>query len=141
MASLETAINIALTAHEGQKDRYGAPFIGHILRVMNAGRTEDEKIVGVLHDLIEKTEWSFEALEAEGFSSHLIEAIRCLSKKDEHEPYDALIERAKGNRLALRVKLNDLRDNMDISRAQELSEEDRIRLNKYLKAYHELIQL
>ena len=38
----------------------------------------------------------------------------------------------------IKVKLNDLRDNMDITRLVHITKKDRERLNKYLKAYQEL---
>ena len=55
-----------------------------------------------------------------------------------NEPYTHFIERIKKNSLATKVKLNDLRDNMDITRLTFITEEDTQRLNKYLKAYHSL---
>ena len=39
---LEKAIQIALEAHKGQTDKAGAPYLLHLIRVMNAGQTEDE---------------------------------------------------------------------------------------------------
>ena len=62
---LEKAILIATIAHKGQIDKGGAPYIMHLIRVMNAGNTENEKICGILHDLIEDTEWTFEKLKEE----------------------------------------------------------------------------
>jgi (p)ppGpp synthase/HD superfamily hydrolase len=139
--NLQRAIEIATEAHKNQNDRYGAPFLEHVTRVMNAGKTEDEKMVGVLHDIIEKTDWDLEKLRKQGFEEHIIEAVRCLTKASENEDYDQLIERAKLNALAVKVKLNDLTDNMDIKRMREVTEEDLKRLNKYLKAYHLLASL
>jgi (p)ppGpp synthase/HD superfamily hydrolase len=136
----QKAINIATEAHKNQVDKYGAPFIGHISRVMNMGRTNDEKIVGILHDLIEKTTWTFEDLVKEGFPNHIVDAIQCLTKKSEDEDYDAFTERVKANPLSIKVKLNDLTDNMDIRRMPEVKEKDVARLNKYLKAYKALIE-
>lgn len=40
---LSKAITLALKAHEGQFDKSGIPYAGHIMRVMAAGRTIDEK--------------------------------------------------------------------------------------------------
>lgn len=139
--NLDRAIQIAVEAHKNQKDKYGAPYLGHVSRVMNAGKTDDERIVGVLHDLIEDTPWTFDDLKKEGFSSHVIEAIRCLTKKSEDENYESFVDRIKINPLAIRVKLNDLRDNMDIRRLPMVTEKDVPRLNKYLKAYHLLAVL
>ena len=65
MSTLQKAIEIAAKAHEGQFDKSGKDYIGHPLRVMEMGRTEEEKIVGVLHDVVEDTPWTFEALEAD----------------------------------------------------------------------------
>ena len=135
---LSKAITLALKAHEGQVDKSGMPYAGHIMRVMAAGRTMDEKIVGVLHDVVEDTEWTFEALLKEGFPVHIVDALRCVTKLSDDEPYDEFIERVKTNPLAVAVKINDLADNMDIRRYKELSDWDVKRLKKYLKAYQEL---
>ena len=114
MSTLERAIPIATEAHKGQFDKAGREYIGHPIRVMEMGKTEDEKIVGVLHDVIEDTDWTFERLEAEGFSQEVINALRCVTKTSENENYDDFIDRVKKNPLAVAVKINDLTDNMDI---------------------------
>lgn len=139
MSTLERAIQIATEAHKGQLDKAGRDYIGHPLRVMEMGKTEDEKIVGVLHDVIEDTDWTFEMLEAEGFSREVIEALKCVTKLAENENYDDFIERVRKNPLAVAVKINDLTDNMDIRRLPYLSDKDVKRLKKYLKAYKKLI--
>ena len=136
--TLEKAIEIATLAHKGQKDKVGAPYITHVMRVMNMGRTEDEKICGVLHDVVEDTDWTFERLEAEGFTPVVLDALRCVTKLSEHEDYDQFIARILLNRLACLVKINDLTDNMDIRRMPEVSDKDMVRLNKYLKAYRQI---
>ena len=137
---LSKAINLAMQAHAGQVDKAGMPYAGHVMRVMQAGRTIDEKIVGVLHDLVEDTDWTFEALLAEGFPTHIIDALRCVTKLSDDEPYDAFIQRVKTNPLEVAVKINDLTDNMDIRRLSDITENDVQRLRKYLKAYRNLIK-
>jgi (p)ppGpp synthase/HD superfamily hydrolase len=139
MSTLERAIEIATEAHKGQYDKAGNDYIGHPLRVMDMGRTEEEKIVGVLHDVVEDTEWTFAQLAAEGFSLEVIDALQCVTKLSENENYDDFIERVKKNPLATAVKINDLSDNMDIRRLPYLSDKDVKRLKKYLKAYKKLI--
>lgn len=139
MSTLERAIEIATEAHKGQYDKAGNDYIGHPLRVMDMGRTEKEKIVGVLHDVVEDTEWTFAQLAAEGFSQEVIDALQCVTKLSENENYDDFIERVKKNPLATAVKINDLSDNMDIRRLPYLSDKDVKRLKKYLKAYKKLI--
>ena len=139
MSTLTRAIEIATEAHKGQFDKSGKDYIGHPLRVMEMCKTEDEKIVGVLHDVVEDSPWTFQELEAEGFSKQITDALRCLTKTSENENYDEYIERIKKNPLAVSVKLNDLTDNMDIRRLPYLSDKDVKRLKKYLKAYKKLI--
>ena len=138
MSTLQRAIEIATQAHQGQFDKSGKDYIGHPLRVMEMGRTEEEKIAGVLHDVVEDSDWTFEALEAEGFSQEIIAALKCVTKLSENENYDDFIERVKKNPLAVAVKINDLTDNMDIRRLPYLSDKDVKRLKKYLKAYKQL---
>lgn len=136
---LAKAVTIALEAHKDATDKAGMPYIGHVMRVMQAGRTIDEKIVGVLHDIVEDTPWTFEALLAEGFPAHIVDALRCVTKISDDEPYEQFIERVKTNPLAVAVKINDLTDNMDIRRLADITDKDVSRLRKYLKAYRELI--
>ena len=138
MSTLERAIEIATEAHRGQFDKAGNDYIGHPLRVMSAGKTTEEKIVGVLHDVVEDTDWTFERLAAEGFSAEVIGALRCVTKLSENEPYDKFIARVKENPLAVAVKLNDLSDNMDIRRLPYISDKDVKRLKKCLRAYKQL---
>ena len=138
MAKLKRAIEIATKAHDGATDKYGSPYINHVTRVMNMGQNDNEKIVGVLHDVIEDTHWTFEDLEKEGFSKEVIDALKCVTKTSEDEDYAEFITRVKINPLAVKVKLNDLTDNLDIKRMPEVLESDLRRLNKYLMAYNEL---
>lgn len=137
---LRIAIDIAKEAHKGQVDKAGNEYIDHPLRVMAAGHSVSEKIVGILHDVVEDTDWTFERLEAEGFTTEIIEALKCVTKQWEDEPYDAFIERVKTNPLAVAVKINDLADNMDIRRLKELTDKDLKRLQRYHKAYRQLVE-
>jgi (p)ppGpp synthase/HD superfamily hydrolase len=139
MSTLTKAIAIAAQAHIGQIDKAGKEYIYHPLRVMTRGNTEEEKIVGILHDVVEDSDWTFDQLEQEGFSKEIVEALRCVTKTSEVEDYEAFIQRAKQNPIARQVKLNDLLDNMDITRLEVLKEKDVKRLNKYLKAYRKLV--
>ena len=141
MATLKRAIEIATKSHDGAIDKYGSPYINHLTRVMNMGQTDNEKILGILHDVIEDTHWTFEDLEKEGFSKEVIDALRCVTKTSEDEDYAEFITRVKINPLAVKVKLNDLTDNLDIKRMPEVLESDLKRFNKYIKAYNELIKL
>ena len=135
---LGKAVAIAESAHKGQKDKAGADYILHPLRVMEKGETEIEKICGVLHDVVEDSDWTFEALKKEGFTKKVITVLRCLTKETENEDYNKFIKRVAKNPVAIQVKINDLLDNMDITRFKQLNESDLKRLNKYLNAYWRL---
>lgn len=134
---LERAIAIASEAHKHQKDRYGAPYILHPLRVMGRVSTPKEKILAVLHDIVEDTDWTVEKLKKEGFPEDVLEALDCVTKR-EGEDYDVFVKRSQSNALATRVKIADLEDNMDIRRMRKVTEKDASRLNKYLQAWHRL---
>ena len=136
---LERAIGIAVKAHRGQTDRYGAPYILHPLRVMNRLDSPVEKIVGILHDVVEDTDWTFQDLAEAGFTERVIEALKCVTKK-EGEDYHDFVVRSASDPLARKVKIADLEDNMDLRRAPEASPKDTERFAKYLKAWHFLHQ-
>ena len=138
MATLERAIEIAKQAHAGQVDKAGADYIEHPLRVMKNAEIGDEQIVGVLHDVVEDSEWTIEMLEAEGFSPEIIEALRCVTKLSDDEDYGHFIDRVLTNQLAMRVKLLDLEDNMDLMRFAECSYADIKRNQKYKEAYERI---
>ena len=134
---LNKAIKLAQKAHKGQTDKFGAPYIGHLLRVMNAGKTYDEKIVGVLHDIIEDCpDITCDYLLKEGFPTEIVFAIECLTKNPHDQDYTEFVKQTEKSALAVSVKMNDLVDNMDLKRfIQPLTERDLKRLNKYLTAY------
>ncbi|MFA6702074.1 MAG: HD domain-containing protein [Dysgonamonadaceae bacterium] len=136
---LNRAIEIAIKVHEGQTDLNGQPYIGHPFRVMAAGHTLQEKIVGVLHDVIEDSDWTIEDLTAEGFSKEIVDGVDGITKR-EGEKYKDYLLRVENNSIAVRVKMNDLTDNMDIRRLDELTEEHINRMRKYLKAYKQLTE-
>jgi len=137
MNHLEKALAIAVKGHMGQKDKAGRPYILHPLRVMSQMSTEETMIVAVLHDLVEDTEWTIEALRLEGFSEEIIEAVDTLTHQ-EQDSYEEYIQRIKANPLALKVKLADLKDNLDITRISKLTEKDLKRIEKYHQAWFNL---
>jgi len=131
--NLERAIEIAVESHKGQTDKADAIYILHPLRVMMSLATDEERTAGILHDVVEDSDWSFERLSDEGFSDEIIDALRCLTKID-GEDYEDFIMRVCVNPLARRVKVADVKDNMDLSRIESPSEEDFKRLEKYKRA-------
>jgi hypothetical protein len=96
-------------------------------------QTEAERIVAVLHDVIEDTPWTVDDLRAERFSEEILAALDTVTKRDS-EAYEAFVKRAAGNPIGRRVKLADLYDNSDMSRIPSPTEKDYARLKKYKKA-------
>ncbi len=137
---LEKAIRLAVEAHSGQVDKAGAPYIIHPLRMMMTMGTAVDKIVAVLHDVVEDTGWTLEALLHEGFSEEVVEAVACVTRQED-ESYEAFIERSAQHPIARRVKLADLEDNMDVRRIDSLTEKDQSRLVRYQKAWRRLKEL
>jgi (p)ppGpp synthase/HD superfamily hydrolase len=139
MADIEDAIRLALDKHHGQVDKGGMPYIMHPLRVMCQLNSESEQIAGVLHDVVEDTDVTLDDLRRMGFSEEIVTAVDHLSRR-EGESYDEFIQRIKPNALAVRVKLADLRDNMDIRRAGTLDQKALERFQRYQKAWRELTE-
>ena len=150
--NLEKAIKIAVEAHTGQVDKGGNPYILHPLRVMLSLNSEEERIVGVLHDVVEDCEgWTWERLIDQGCSDEIIKALQSVSKTPEEEAeykslpenekldhYLMFIKRAKANKIGRSVKAADIRDNLDISRIDDVTERDINRLNRYKAALKKL---
>jgi (p)ppGpp synthase/HD superfamily hydrolase len=131
--TLERAIAIAAAAHEGQVDKGGAPYILHPLKVMLRVNTLEERIVAVLHDVVEDCGISFDDLRKEGFSETVLTAIASVTKMS-GESYEAFVERAAQNPIGRVVKLADLEENSDLSRIAQPSWEDLERVEKYRRA-------
>jgi len=109
---LAKAIGIAAEAHSRQLYN-DEPYVFHPLRVMLACKTNEERIVAVLHDVIEDSSWTLEDLYWHGFSREALTALEHLTRQKETETYGDYILRVKENDLARRVKLLDLHENMN----------------------------
>src|SRR5262245_11766928 len=137
MATLEKAILIAAQAHLGQKDKAGAPYILHPLRLMMRMDSEDAMIAAVLHDVVEDSDCTLEQLRGEGFSEEVLHAVDCLTNRD-GESYDEFIARVQPNAIARQVKIADLEDNMNVKRIGEMTPKDLARIEKYHRAWRAL---
>jgi len=130
--TIEKCIRIATDAHEGQRDRDGNAVILHPLIVGSMGKTDAEKCVGFLHDVVEDTDWDFDDLKDEGVPSEIIEALKLLTHEDGTDYYE-YVQRIidSGNMTAINVKLNDLTHN--IARGKAFGYEKLV--NKHEKAF------
>lgn len=118
MNTIDIALRIATAAHAGQLDRDGYPVILHPLTVGLMGHTDEEKMAGFLHDVVEDTSVTFDNLIEEGIPTGVVNAIRLLTHGKESDYYDyiqGIIE--SGNPIALQVKYNDLKHNFERGKA------------------------
>lgn len=134
MSTLERAIAIAAEAHAGQVDKAGEPYILHPLRVMMRLEAIEDRIVGVLHDVVEdNATWPLAALRAEGFSEAILAAVEAVTRRED-EDYETFVRRARQNEIGRRVKLADLADNMELTRIKTPGPKDQERMERYRKA-------
>ena len=130
MSSIERAIEIASSAHAGQRDKAGRPYIFHPLRVMLRVNTEHEQMAAVLHDVVEDTSVTLARLEQEGFPAEVLRAIAALTKLPGETRLDAAM-RAAADPVARVVKLADNAENMDLSRIPNPTDKDYARCREY----------
>ncbi len=132
MDKLSRAVALATTAHRGQLDKQGKPYVEHLVRVMNSVEGESAQVVAIFHDILEDTPTTLRQLYALGCLPAEVTAIQALSRMD-HETYHYYIRRVSKNPLAVKVKIADLKDNL--SRIDGISEDDQKRLRpRYEKA-------
>jgi (p)ppGpp synthase/HD superfamily hydrolase len=154
--TLGEAIKLASRHHEGQLDKGGQPYILHPLAVMfkliEAGITNETYLkVAVLHDVAEDTtmieqidKWhKWHTLTAEEK-----EALDLLNHKADPmvgdlEDYQNYINAISNNEIATKVKIADLRHNLDLNRIIKVNEDNfnLRRINKYLKALKTLEEI
>jgi (p)ppGpp synthase/HD superfamily hydrolase len=123
---LANAVKLALKAHEGQVDKSGNDYANHILNVMCGCNSESGRVVGVLHDVIEDTEYTLERLadELPELTIAELDAIDLLTRYPEdgtHAEYVRSIREAVslGGAIAREVKAADLHHNLSPDRKLE----------------------
>ncbi|HML33847.1 HD domain-containing protein [Sporomusa sphaeroides] len=134
---LNKAFELAKTAHAGQMDKGGRPYINHPIAVAAMVETEEEKTVAVLHDVVEDTPVTLDELRNHGFPESVVVAIDVLTKRLGVD-YGKYIERVKQNPLALSVKIADMTHNMDLTRIKKPTDKDYARIEKYKRVLAEL---
>lgn len=137
---LETAIRMAAKVHRGQVDRFGKPYVLHVMRVMMSGEDFDEQVLGALHDVLERSALTEDDILKKGFSPRVVKALKQITRIPE-ETYEQYIDRVVQDNLAIRVKLHDLADKMDLLHVEQLDPADLKRYNKQLAAYHRMKKL
>lgn len=131
---LDKAAMICVAKHSGQRDKTGAAYFQHPMRVAMRCHSDEEKMVALLHDTIEDTDVTAKYLLDQGFPQFIIDGILAVTKRD-GESYEDFVARAAQNPLGRVVKLHDLEDNLDIFRLDSISPEMAARFSKYLAAH------
>ena len=129
----KNAMKLCFAAHKDQTDKSGLPYVFHPFHLAEQMHDEDTTIVALLHDVVEDTDYTFEDLQALGFSDAVVEAIRLMTHP-EGMPYMDYVARIKPNPIARAVKLADLRHNSDLTRLDCVDQKALDRVQKYQKA-------
>ena len=141
---MQDAIDFALEKHQGQLDKAGKPYFGHVLRValsvLHYG--EDYFITAILHDVVEDHHIPLSEIESR-WGSEVAAAVDSVTRREMpvKETYMTLIHRASENKIGREVKLADLRDNMQPHRIECLPVEQRDIVNRYKRAEKYLVNI
>jgi (p)ppGpp synthase/HD superfamily hydrolase len=134
------AARLAARVHAGQLDKAGQPYIGHPERVAARLDSEEAKVVGWLHDVIEDGGLGMGDLLAAGIPSHVATAVVAISRQPE-EDVESYYKRVRANPLALEVKAADIADNTDPTRLAALDADTRDGLVEKYAAARRLLGL
>ena len=134
---IKKAYEFSKKAHEGQLRESGEPFFKHpakVALILTSFELDDASIcAGLLHDVVEDADTTFEVLEREGFTVEIIEALKLLTH-DDAAPYMEYVAAIKNNPIAKAVKLADLAHNSDLTRLDVVDEKAIQRAEKYKQA-------
>lgn len=138
--TLEAALMIAAYLHKDIKDKGGRPYVCHPLWIYGQITAKcgslDEQIVAILHDVYEDSAITLHELE-EWFTPNVCAAIDAISKR-EGEDGETYIRRVAMDPIARKVKKEDLRHNMDITRLKnrgKMTQKDLDRIADYAHKY------
>lgn len=111
----QKAMKLCYKAHEGQYDKGGVPYVFHPIHIAEQMDSEEEICVALLHDVLEDTDYTVEDICDLGFPDSVIEAVNCITRPKGME-YLEYIKQVKKNKLATKVKLADIENNLDEQR-------------------------
>ena len=127
------AFLLCMVKHWKQKDKAGKRYVWHPIHVMINVKGYNEKIVALLHDIVEDTEVTVPVLKNLKFSKEVIEAVDVITKKKDQE-YFSYLKSIRDNSIAKKVKIEDLKHNSDLKRLRSITQKDIDRAIKYKKA-------
>lgn len=132
---LDLAIALASEHHYGQKQKdKQTPYILHPLTLMFRCEDISEKIVAVMHDLVEDTDVTLEMLTSWDFSTSIVDAVDAITHRKD-ESYESYVERVAANPIARAVKIQDLQHNMDVTRLPKINQATLDRVAKYHRVW------
>lgn len=126
------SLELAQFAHRNQFDKNNIPYMYHIYGVWNrlSYYEYETQALGILHDIVEDTEFTLYVLEHLGYSIDFIIALESVSRKKD-EKYTDFIQRAKHHPRGRIVKEADLQDNLYRGRLFiELNRTDIVKIKK-----------
>lgn len=140
MSTIDRALFVATSAHDGQVDKLGRPYICHVMsvwaRVRNAGLDETHQIVALLHDVVEDSSYTIDDI-SNRFSGEVTLAVDAITKRN-GETHDAYLDRVCANPIAKAVKFHDSSDNhFRIGRIEDEATRERLKA-KYKKVFARL---
>ena len=125
------AMNLAYSAHHGQFDKGGVPYIFHPIHLAEEMDDEISTCVALLHDTVEDTSVTLEDMAKE-FPAEVVNAVRLLTHGEDVDYFD-YVRAIRQNPIAVKVKLADLRHNGDPKRICNQGNQERRRA-KYAAA-------
>lgn len=129
------AQKLAQDSLQGVVDRAGKPIYEHCLRVAKNFPLSAERIVAILHDVVEDSSVTLADLSVEHeFPEEIVRAVEAITRIKGEEYFDYIVRVSK-NKMATIVKMADLVDNMDITRLPKLTDTDLYRLRRYHQSY------
>lgn len=127
-----------------ERDKADADYAHHWIQVGTTDtKSNIKKQIGILHDVVEDTNWTLDDLRALGFDERVVNGVDAMTRReDENESYFTFIERCSQDPYAIDVKLKDLEHNMSQQRNDYgLGAKDLMRLNKYIISSQYLIAI
>lgn len=136
-ASINLALLILSTSLFSQKDWGGRDYAPHPLYVAFNNTNSDIKImIGILHDVIEDSDWTVEEFRQMGFHERVCRGVDAMTKRDD-EKYFEFIERCgltalheDGKFDAIDKKIEDLKHNSDTSRTKGIANSEYANLKR-----------
>ena len=142
MRTYKETLDFIRVAHKGQLDKAGEQYWLHPYKVSQLVKGGDtEKVVALLHDVLEDTKYTVKDLREMGYSEEILRALMCLTHIKDLSYKDYIEKLVMTNPISIRVKMADLTHNMDETRLPErLKRTEKFikRSEKYKKTYNML---